>query len=547
MDEWDKFLLENEIKTLSKRYNEMYSQAYKELRQKLEKATKSYARNNLNMRAKWNSGEITKEQYEDWLNGQAFIQDKWRNLSERIAEDLTHANEIAVQLVNDKMPTVYANGHNYMSYNISKDADMLLQFDLYNKESVERLMKENPNFLPPRKLEIPKDLIWNKTKINNALIQGILQGESVLHLAKRMREITNQNYGASLRTARTSLGGAVSAGTLDSMKKAKEMNIRLRKKWLSTLDNRTRNTHAHLDNETVDVDAPFSNGLMYPCDPNGRPSEVYNCRCTMISDIEGVDEVDPVYRLDNSTGKAVKDMTYTEWANALQSVEDTVVINQVTIGQAKTTQQITNMMNTAKWFLPDSPCDLNGVDLHSAKSICSSYYQVFEKYPQIKGQIGGVSAVDLSESTYAQCFVYDDGRVQVNKNLFKDFEEVSRNYDRDVLFGFHPKGTTAESIVVHEIGHAIDMYLSSRGIKFGNKTTEKYNPSNKLSHLLQSKMCMSAGIKKSQIGNSVSIYATRKPEEWFAECFAEYTTSAEPRAIAAKFGQMLEKIMEDVK
>ena len=38
--------------------------------------------------------------------------------------------------------------------------------------------------------------------------------------------------------------------------------------------------HVELEGETVAIDEPFSNGLMYPRDPNdGRPEEVIRCRC----------------------------------------------------------------------------------------------------------------------------------------------------------------------------------------------------------------------------------------------------------------------------
>ena len=38
--------------------------------------------------------------------------------------------------------------------------------------------------------------------------------------------------------------------------------------------------HVKLEGETVDIDKPFSNGLMYPRDPNdGRPEEVIRCHC----------------------------------------------------------------------------------------------------------------------------------------------------------------------------------------------------------------------------------------------------------------------------
>lgn len=55
------------------------------------------------------------------------------------------------------------------------------------------------------------------------------------------------------------------------------------KQWLSAEDDDVRPSHAAVDGEVVPVDEPFSNGLMYPGDPDGDPDEVINCRCTMIA------------------------------------------------------------------------------------------------------------------------------------------------------------------------------------------------------------------------------------------------------------------------
>lgn len=56
----------------------------------------------------------------------------------------------------------------------------------------------------------------------------------------------------------------------------------VRRVWVSTADGRTRDSHREMDRESVGIDQPFSNGLMYPGDPNGPASEVINCRCTML-------------------------------------------------------------------------------------------------------------------------------------------------------------------------------------------------------------------------------------------------------------------------
>lgn len=57
------------------------------------------------------------------------------------------------------------------------------------------------------------------------------------------------------------------------------------KKWVATLDKRTRDSHAAADGQVVPVDGQFSVGLsalQFPGDPSGPAEEVINCRCTII-------------------------------------------------------------------------------------------------------------------------------------------------------------------------------------------------------------------------------------------------------------------------
>lgn len=55
----------------------------------------------------------------------------------------------------------------------------------------------------------------------------------------------------------------------------------VRRIWRATGDSRTRDSHMAMDGESVGIDEPFPNGLMYPGDPKGPVEEVANCRCWM--------------------------------------------------------------------------------------------------------------------------------------------------------------------------------------------------------------------------------------------------------------------------
>ncbi len=58
----------------------------------------------------------------------------------------------------------------------------------------------------------------------------------------------------------------------------------LRKQWMATPGNRTRDTHLRAHGQTVPIDEPFRVGrdrLQYPGDPRGSAGETINCRCRM--------------------------------------------------------------------------------------------------------------------------------------------------------------------------------------------------------------------------------------------------------------------------
>lgn len=65
------------------------------------------------------------------------------------------------------------------------------------------------------------------------------------------------------RTARTTLTGAENAGRVASYERARGMGIDVRKRWLATLDERTRASHRALDGEVADADGKFPNGCEY--------------------------------------------------------------------------------------------------------------------------------------------------------------------------------------------------------------------------------------------------------------------------------------------
>jgi hypothetical protein len=92
------------------------------------------------------------------------------------------------------------------------------------------------------------------------------------------------------------------------------MGIDLKQEWMATIDDRTRDSHIVLDGERVQVGESFhaeGGDLRFPGDPQGPPEEVYNCRCTLVAAVDGIDQgaADRFDRLPDGT-------TYEEWKQA---------------------------------------------------------------------------------------------------------------------------------------------------------------------------------------------------------------------------------------
>lgn len=86
----------------------------------------------------------------------------------------------------------------------------------------------------------------------------------------------------ALTIARTEVHAASQAGALEA---GRELGLpKLRKEWIATNDDRTRDTHSSADGQVVGLDEAFDVAgakLMFPGDPDGPAEEIVNCRCVM--------------------------------------------------------------------------------------------------------------------------------------------------------------------------------------------------------------------------------------------------------------------------
>ena len=317
-------LTDEELKKLERRIASIYRKARDELQETVDAYFESFAKRDEEMKdligTVVNGREWTEQDYKQWRLAQIGRGKRFETLRDKVAERMTKANETAVSYVNDATQGIYSLNRNYAAYTIEQVAGDV-GFDLWDEQTVKRLIVEQPDLMPyyPPKKAVKRgiDLTYGKTQITSTVTSGILQGKSIKGLADDLQtRIPTMNRDSAIRTARTAVTGAQNAGRIDSYTAAQKMGIKLQKEWLATLDGRTRHSHAMLDGEKVETDEKFSNGCRFPGDPQGRPEEIYNCRCTLIASFPDVNAGNAQRRARNpETGdnKVISDMTYQEW------------------------------------------------------------------------------------------------------------------------------------------------------------------------------------------------------------------------------------------
>ena len=268
---------------------------------------------------------------------------RWKQQLDVLSTDLLNAHNIAKSIVNGYIPEAYAIGHNFGTYQIESGIQMGTSYTLYDRQTVERLIRDNPDLLPAlkpqsetaRRIAEGKIKKWTKAQIQSNCLQGILQGESIPEIAERISNITKQEAKSTIRYARTMTTGAENAGRTDSYKRAEKMGIEMEQQWLATLDSRTRESHREMDGEHVKVGELFSNGCEYPGDPSGGPAEIWNCRCSLIPMLTGIPELEESNDVSDTSLRDTSNMeqqTYADWKK--DKMKSQPILKQKQTGEA---------------------------------------------------------------------------------------------------------------------------------------------------------------------------------------------------------------------
>lgn len=283
---------DKELKEMERHIEEIYEQATKEITEKwnayMDRAEKRLA----DLYAAYASAPDDKKQaalekYQKALENVTYKNEWYRDMVAETTTRLTEVNKIAVAYINGEMPEIYKVNYDQI------DPDALIpgiKYTMADEHTVRNLIKNG--LIPQKEVDEEKDAWWNTKQIGSSVLQGILQGESIPNIAKRILPIVDNNKASAVRNARTMTTAAENRGRLDRYNDYESKGLMMKKVWIATGDKRTRDWHLSLDGEEVDKDEPFIDGLgnelQFPGDPDAKPITVWNCRCSMRSHITGV-------------------------------------------------------------------------------------------------------------------------------------------------------------------------------------------------------------------------------------------------------------------
>ena len=394
------------------------------------------------------------------------------------------------------------------------------------------------------------DRIWENKQalvgeLHKQLTQNLMTGGDLNKIIESVQQKFNTSYNNAARLVYTESAYVRSVSSGESYRALGVEKVY----FIAVLDERTSAICQSMDGSVIDM-KDYQPGVTVP------PLHPW-CRSTTAPYYKELDGIGERAARDPETGQTYyvpRNMTYPEWKDTFMNDdpgEGSKLKEKLTavasgsilkIADCKTVKDVETLMKNQGWFR-DSRTNLTGIDLESAKAIAEAYDEVFNKFPFLVGKLDGVRAENLGSWTYAECYTRGGGKINVNVTKFNDPVALAKSYLNDLKSGFHPAGTDWKSIVTHEIGHALDGYLSNLGLA-GAKSQWSYQTKD-VSAMLRPKVMKSCGLKVADARTEVSGYATKNAREWFAECFAEAIKSGNPRKVATEFMKQLTKLIND--
>lgn len=204
----------------------------------------------------------------------------------RIGQMLSQDYREVAKAIKQSQQNVYMEKYMMSLFLYEVASQTSMNFDIPTAQTIQTAIEQPIEFikLAPTLQKHRDDTL---KRIRTHITQGIMSGEGYSKIAKALRDDLGMSKAQSVRVARTETGRALSQAGLDSATVAKDNGLNMKKRWYATKDTRTRDTHRHLDGQTVSIDENFhSSGCVGPAPKLfvgvASAKENINCRCKLL-------------------------------------------------------------------------------------------------------------------------------------------------------------------------------------------------------------------------------------------------------------------------
>ena len=237
-----------------------------------------------------------------WNKQSIIYQEKYQKALKKELEaflKVLHTNNYT--LIDDYLNECYKDGHIGTLFDLQgQGVPLMLPL---NQEQMISAITLNSKLSAPLYNHLGYNTEVLKIDVMREISRGIAQSLSYEEIARNLKNTTNVDFNKSLRIAKTEGHRIQCESAYNVQVGAKARGAKILKQWDSTLDSRTRPSHQAVDGELVEVEEVFSNGLMYPGDPNGSASEVVNCRCALLQRAEWALEDEDFKKFNGETNE----------------------------------------------------------------------------------------------------------------------------------------------------------------------------------------------------------------------------------------------------
>ncbi len=423
-----------------------------------------------------------------------------------------------------------------------------------NEQAVLRsVQKTGDDYKLSRKLGGNTDLL--KKQVQDEITRGLAGGFSYAKIARTISDYGEADYKRSARIARTEGHRVQNEARMDCMKGAKAKGADVVKQWDSTLDGRTRESHAQVDGEIREMDDPFSNGLMFPGDPDGEAAEVVNCRCAMLVRARWALDADELKTLQDRAAFFGLDKTqnFDDFrSNYLKAVANSGTVSSTaastaaasSISTCQTFDELARYMDQTYGIPIDGTVRL--LDYSAVHEGITGIERVMLEFPKAQSTLQGIG----TSNSGVMCATFQ-GKINFNPFYYVDGNpSVRRSMVQGGTTGFHPKNTGVVETGSHEMGHIleralIEMRHPGTDVMAQISRAQAWNKSEEAKAVV-SAACKAA--KKTPEGrradgkakhnaslkSEVSGYATKNDSECLAECVADYVANGDHASILSR-------------